>query len=172
MIPSIERLLVLQDRDQKLRTLRLELKNLPAERTSLEAKLAVGAAQLEAAKQRGTRYRAGKEEARTGCAGQARLHRQIPHPAISDAQERGIPGADERDQALRRRHRKDRGSRTGTDGGRGEGEAGRRRRRRRIRAAKIADPAPDRGHRSQAPGYRFQVHRAGYGARQAGRRGG
>ena len=53
MIPSIERLLVLQDRDQKLRTLRLELKNLPAERTALEARLAAGAAELEAARQRG-----------------------------------------------------------------------------------------------------------------------
>ena len=52
MIPSIERLLILQDRDQKLRTLRLELKNLPAERASLEAKLAAGAAALDAAKQR------------------------------------------------------------------------------------------------------------------------
>ena len=52
MLPSIERLLILQDRDQKIRILRLELKNLPDERTSLDAKLAAGSTQLNAAKQR------------------------------------------------------------------------------------------------------------------------
>jgi predicted nucleic acid-binding Zn-ribbon protein len=52
MLPSIERLLILQDRDQKIRVLRLEQKNLPEERTSLDTKLAAGAAQLAAAKQR------------------------------------------------------------------------------------------------------------------------
>jgi predicted nucleic acid-binding Zn-ribbon protein len=52
MLPSIERLLILQDRDQKIRILRLELKNLPEERTSLDAKLAAGSTQLSAAKQR------------------------------------------------------------------------------------------------------------------------
>jgi uncharacterized protein len=50
MLPSIESLLVLQDRDQKIRILRLELKNLPEERTSLDAKLAAGSGQLAAAK--------------------------------------------------------------------------------------------------------------------------
>jgi predicted nucleic acid-binding Zn-ribbon protein len=52
MLPSIERLLILQDRDQKIRILRLELKNLPDERTSLDSKLAAGSTQLNAAKQR------------------------------------------------------------------------------------------------------------------------
>jgi predicted nucleic acid-binding Zn-ribbon protein len=52
MLPSIERLLILQDRDQKIRILRLELKNLPDERTSLDAKLAAGSTQLNEAKQR------------------------------------------------------------------------------------------------------------------------
>jgi uncharacterized protein len=50
MLPSIESLLILQDRDQKIRILRLELKNLPDERTSLDAKLAAGSTQLTAAK--------------------------------------------------------------------------------------------------------------------------
>jgi hypothetical protein len=53
MSPSIERLLILQDRDQKIRLLRLELKNLPADRASLDSRLAAGSAQLEAAKQHG-----------------------------------------------------------------------------------------------------------------------
>jgi predicted nucleic acid-binding Zn-ribbon protein len=52
MLPSIERLLILQDRDQKIRTLRLELKNLPAERASLDSTLAGSSARLDAAKQR------------------------------------------------------------------------------------------------------------------------
>jgi predicted nucleic acid-binding Zn-ribbon protein len=52
MLPSIERLLILQDRDQKIRILRLELKNLPDERTSLDSKLAAGSTQLTTAKQR------------------------------------------------------------------------------------------------------------------------
>jgi predicted nucleic acid-binding Zn-ribbon protein len=52
MLPSIERLLILQDRDQKIRTLRLELKNLPAERASLDANLAAGSSRLDTAKQR------------------------------------------------------------------------------------------------------------------------
>ena len=52
MLPSIESLLILQDRDQKIRILRLELKNLPAERAALDAALASGSSQLEAAKQK------------------------------------------------------------------------------------------------------------------------
>ena len=52
MLPSIERLLILQDRDQKIRILRLELKNLPAERASLDSNLAAGSSQLDAAKHR------------------------------------------------------------------------------------------------------------------------
>jgi len=52
MLPSIERLLILQDRDQKIRILRLELKNLPAERSSLDANLASGAYRLDAARQK------------------------------------------------------------------------------------------------------------------------
>ena len=42
---------------------------------------------------------------------------------------------------------------------------------RRTRAAKSADPAPDRGNRSQAPGHRVQIDRTGGGAREAGREG-
>ena len=52
MLPSIERLLILQDRDQKIRILRLELKNLPAERASLDSNLAAGSSRLDTAKQR------------------------------------------------------------------------------------------------------------------------
>jgi predicted nucleic acid-binding Zn-ribbon protein len=51
MLPSIERLLILQDRDQKIRTLRLELKNLPAERAGLDAGLIASTGRLDAVKQ-------------------------------------------------------------------------------------------------------------------------
>ena len=52
MLPSIERLLILQDRDQKIRTLRLELNSLPAERASLDSTLAAGTSRLDTARQR------------------------------------------------------------------------------------------------------------------------
>jgi predicted nucleic acid-binding Zn-ribbon protein len=52
MLPSIASLLVLQDRDQKLRLLRLELTNLPAERSGLDANLIAGNTRLDAAKQK------------------------------------------------------------------------------------------------------------------------
>jgi uncharacterized protein len=50
MLPSIERLLILQDRDQKIRLLRLELTNLPGERASLDAGLASETSRLDIAK--------------------------------------------------------------------------------------------------------------------------
>lgn len=40
MLPEIEKLLLLQDRDKKARALRVELKNIPIERKGLEQKLA------------------------------------------------------------------------------------------------------------------------------------
>ncbi|MEA3212979.1 MAG: uncharacterized protein QOE70_6036 [Chthoniobacter sp.] len=50
MLPEIERLLVLQDRDRKIRALRQELKFAPLERKEFEAKLSSTTGQLEAAK--------------------------------------------------------------------------------------------------------------------------
>jgi hypothetical protein len=117
MLPSIESLLVLQDRDQKIRILRLELKNLPDERASLDTKLAAGSSQLNAGEAARARRGAGEKEARNGGAGEAGLDREVPDPAIPDAQERGIPGADQRDQAVRGGYREDRGSGAGADGG-------------------------------------------------------
>ena len=53
MLPVIESLLILQDRDQKIRILRLELKNLPDERTGLDTRLAAGTNQLNTVKEHG-----------------------------------------------------------------------------------------------------------------------
>jgi uncharacterized protein len=53
MLPVIESLLIVQDRDQKIRILRLEQKNLPDERTGLDARLAAGSAQLNTVKAHG-----------------------------------------------------------------------------------------------------------------------
>jgi predicted nucleic acid-binding Zn-ribbon protein len=50
MLPEIERLLVLQDRDRKIRTLKLEQKAAPLERKDLETKLTSANAALETAK--------------------------------------------------------------------------------------------------------------------------
>lgn len=38
MLPEIERLLILQDRDRRTRTLKSELKTIPADRAALEQK--------------------------------------------------------------------------------------------------------------------------------------
>ena len=50
MFPEIEKLLVLQDRDQRIKTLKTELKNAPIERKDLELRLAATAAGAEKAK--------------------------------------------------------------------------------------------------------------------------
>jgi predicted nucleic acid-binding Zn-ribbon protein len=50
MLPEIERLLVLQDRDRKIRTLKQELKMAPQERKDLDAKLINANSAWEAAK--------------------------------------------------------------------------------------------------------------------------
>lgn len=53
MQPELQALLILQDRDQKIRALRQQQKSLPTERKGLEAKLASAKQLLEHAKQRG-----------------------------------------------------------------------------------------------------------------------
>lgn len=50
MLPEIEKLLVVQDRDQRIRTLQSELKNVPVERKALETALAEAAAGADKAK--------------------------------------------------------------------------------------------------------------------------
>ncbi len=52
MLKEIEQLLVLQDRDRKIRALQAELKLAPTERKDFDDKLAVGTRQLEAVKLR------------------------------------------------------------------------------------------------------------------------
>lgn len=52
MSPEIEALLVLQDRDQKIRALRLEQKNLPRDLKAVEDKLTAARVRLESARQR------------------------------------------------------------------------------------------------------------------------
>src|SRR6187551_2044665 len=53
MLPEIEKLLVLQDRDRKIRTLKQELKMAPLERKGLEEKLTATMQSLESAKLKG-----------------------------------------------------------------------------------------------------------------------
>lgn len=52
MQQELEQLLVLQDRDQKIRQIQTETKSLPLQRKNLEAQLATSVANLEALKQR------------------------------------------------------------------------------------------------------------------------
>jgi hypothetical protein len=51
--PELEQLLVLQNRDQKIKQISAEIKTIPQQRAQLEANLAAATAGLEAAKQRG-----------------------------------------------------------------------------------------------------------------------
>jgi len=53
MLPEIEKLLVLQDRDRKIRTLKQELKIGPLERKEMDDKLAAALKDLEAVRQKG-----------------------------------------------------------------------------------------------------------------------
>ena len=50
MLPEIEKLLVLQDRDQRIRSLKTELKNAPLERKDFESRLATAASGAEKTK--------------------------------------------------------------------------------------------------------------------------
>jgi len=51
--PELEQLLVLQDRQQKIKQIQTEIKTLPLQRQSLESQLAASAASVEALKQKG-----------------------------------------------------------------------------------------------------------------------
>lgn len=52
MQPELEQLLVLQDRDQKIKKIRAEVKSLPSQKAQLESQLAASATGLEAVKRR------------------------------------------------------------------------------------------------------------------------
>ncbi len=52
MQPELEQLLILQDRDQKIKKIRTEVKSLPSQKAQLERQLAASAAGLEAVKMR------------------------------------------------------------------------------------------------------------------------
>ena len=50
ILPAVTQLLVIQDRDRKLRQLNLELKNAPIEKKAMDTRLATASAALEASK--------------------------------------------------------------------------------------------------------------------------
>ena len=52
MHPALEQLLILQDRQQKIRQIQTEIKTLPLQRKNLEGQLAASAAGVEALKQK------------------------------------------------------------------------------------------------------------------------
>ena len=53
MHPDLEQLLIIQDRQQKIRQIQAEIKTLPQQRANLDAQLAASAAGVEALKQKG-----------------------------------------------------------------------------------------------------------------------
>ena len=50
ILPAVTQLLVIQDRDRKLRQLKIELKNAPLEKKAMDTRLATASATLEASK--------------------------------------------------------------------------------------------------------------------------
>jgi predicted nucleic acid-binding Zn-ribbon protein len=56
MLQAIEQLLILQDRDRKLRTLRLEQKNAPLEKQAFADKVVAAQKQLESTRQKGKEF--------------------------------------------------------------------------------------------------------------------
>jgi len=65
MLPEIENLLILQDRDRKLRTLRLEYKNAPLERQGFADKQSGAQKQLDAVKLKGKEYEVERKKLET-----------------------------------------------------------------------------------------------------------
>src|SRR5256886_12968241 len=58
---ELEKLLILQDRDQKIRQIGIEIRTLPQQRKNLEAQLAAAAASLESLKQRARQLAANRK---------------------------------------------------------------------------------------------------------------
>jgi uncharacterized protein len=65
MLPAIEQLLILQDRDRKLRLLRQEQKSAPIERKGLDDKLANAQANLDAVKLKGKEFEVERKKLET-----------------------------------------------------------------------------------------------------------
>ena len=97
MLETIEKLLILQDRDQKLRRVRGELAHIEPERQTLKAKAANAQAELEKAKLRAKEIESSRKDLELEVEGQEAADRQLRQPAVPDAQERGIPRLGPRD---------------------------------------------------------------------------
>jgi len=72
MLPEIEKLLILQDRDRKLRTLRLEYKNAPLERQAFAEKQSGAQKQLDAVKLKAKEFEVERKKLET----EAQAHRE------------------------------------------------------------------------------------------------
>ena len=62
MHSELEQLLILQDRQQKIRQIQTEIKTLPLQRNHLESQLAASAAGVEALKQKGRQLEMGRKK--------------------------------------------------------------------------------------------------------------
>lgn len=65
MLQAIEQLLILQDRDRKLRTLRIEQKNAPLEKQAFAEKVAAAQKQLDAVRQKGKEFEVERKKLET-----------------------------------------------------------------------------------------------------------
>lgn len=69
MLPELEKLLILQDRDRKLRALRVEHKNAPLEKKAFADKLAAAQTQLDAVKQKAKEFEVERKKLETEAQG-------------------------------------------------------------------------------------------------------
>ena len=93
MLETIEKLLVLQDRDRKIHRVQQELAQIAPEREHLRTKATATQAQLEAAKTRVKQIESDRKRLELDVEAKKAADREIRQPAVADAQERGIPRA-------------------------------------------------------------------------------
>jgi hypothetical protein len=87
MFETIEKLLILQDRDRQLRRVKTELDHIEPERQMFKSRAAGAQSSLDAAKQRVKELEFPPQGSRTGSAGQEADDRAVRQSAVADPQE-------------------------------------------------------------------------------------
>ena len=87
MHSELEQLLVLQDRQQKIRQIQTEIKTLPSERAYLESQLAATAAGVESLKQTGRQVEVERKKLELDVGTRAEKHLTPQNAAVSNPKE-------------------------------------------------------------------------------------
>ncbi len=87
MLETIEKLLILQDRDRKIHRVKQELAQIAPEREGLRARASSTQTQLDAAKNRVKQIESERKQRDLEVEGKKIPDREIRQPAVADAQE-------------------------------------------------------------------------------------